>query len=214
MATKGEGEFRTGVEVAEEQGIDVRGPPAGETGVAVWKPPTEWSRPWQDLVLDLVDPERRLTTLEVAYFFTRAKKLGLDPLARQIFPVKMQGRMEPFVGIHGIRELAERTGERGSERVVERTYEPGDPSKPASVTVAVDRVRKGQLSTYTFTAKMAEFAQKEPPAGTNLHLAWEKSSWATKPEVMLTKCAAANAYRMGFPEVLGGLFIPEEIDRE
>jgi phage recombination protein Bet len=176
--------------------------------LAEWVPPKEWSRQWQDLALDLVDPDRKLTPLEVAYFFTRAKALSLDPLARQIFPVKLNGRMEPFVGIHGIRMLAERTGERTGEKVTARQYGEGGALSAIEVTVT----RNG--NPYVFLAHMAEFAQKEPAAGTPQHFAWEHSAWHTKPEVMLTKCAAANCYRMAFPEVLGGLYIPEEVERE
>lgn len=172
-----------------------------------WKPPAEWSQGWQNLVLDLVDPERKLTPLETAYFFARAQKLTLDPLARQIFPVKLNGRMEPFVGIHGIRMLAERAGNRGGESVT--SEERDKDGKLLSVTVTVLR----GPSKYPFSARMVEFAQKEPPASESIrHAAWERSSWVTKPEVMLTKCAAANAYRMAYPEVLGGLYIKEEVE--
>lgn len=178
-------------------------PAASETAVAEWAPPTEWTNGWRNLVLDLVDPERKLTDLETAYFFARAKKLGLDPLARQIFPIRVQGRIEPFVGIHGIRMLAERTGQRGSEKVIDWTYDK-DRAKPYSVTVSVERLRGGRYCLYQFTALMGEFRPANPP---------EKSSWATHPEMMLVKCATANAYRMAFPEVLGGLAIAEEAGR-
>ena len=226
------GDFETAAALKARQDASAglaMGPATASAEIAEWSPPKEWSRQWQDLALDLIDPERKLSALEVAYFFTRAKALSLDPLARQIFPVKLNGRMEPFVGIHGIRMLAERTGQRGSESVTEivRPLVQGTGSTegaPLSVTVTVERVRNGAVSRYPFTAKATEFAQKEPPltipnpGGTPdpmtnpLHRAWERSSWATKPEVMLTKCAAANAYRMAFPEVLGGLYIPEEIE--
>jgi phage recombination protein Bet len=172
-------------------------PVSAEAQIAEWSPPKEWSDGWRNLVLDLVDPERHLTDLETAYFFARAAKLGLDPLARQIFPVKLQGRMEPFVGIHGIRMLAERTGEREGEMVTARTYDMQEKLTSVEVTVK----RRGHA--YVFTARMDEFAPK---------VVVEKSSWQTKPEVMLTKCAAANCYRMAFPEVLGGLYIPEEVE--
>ena len=184
-------------------------PAAESTQITDWHPPVEWTDGWRNLVLDLVDPDRKLTPLETAYFFARAQKLGLDPLARQIFPVKLNGRMEPFVGIHGIRMLAERTGERGSESVTGKSAVEGQ----ESVTVTVERVRNGAISRYPFTAKAKEFAQPKPTDPARL-AAWERSSWATKPEVMLTKCAAANAYRMAFPEVLGGLYIPEETGNE
>ena len=180
-------------------------PAAAESAITDWTPPKEWSQGWRNLVLDLVDPQRGLTDLETAYFFARAQKLGLDPLARQIFPVKLAGRMEPFVGIHGIRMLAERTGQRGSERVTSRFYNPPDSEVPSAIEVTVERVRDGKVASYPFTARLTEFAQKNSPPG---------SSWAAKPEVMLTKCAAANAYRMAFPEVLGGLYIPEEVGSE
>jgi len=203
--------FRTGADIAREQGVPLAAAPA-EAHLSEWRPPKEWSDGWRNLVLDLVDPDRKLTDIEVAYFFARANKLGLDPLARQIFPVKLQGRMEPFVGIHGIRMLAERTGQRAGEQVTNRSYES---SKLISVEVTVYR-QSGEdpaPKAYSFTARMDEFAAKEPPAtDAGRHEAWLRSSWVTKPEVMLTKCAAANAYRMGFPEVLGGLYIPEEVE--
>lgn len=197
-------------------------PAVKEGEISVWQPPAEWSRAWQDLVLDTVDPQHKLTDLEVAYFFARAKKLGLDPLARQIFPLALRGKMEPFVGIHGIRMLAERTGERGSEKVTARTYAEKSTALE-SVEVTVTRIRGGFSSEYPFSARMSEFAAKEPekflktPDGKDIlneaWVRWSNGSWATKPEVMLTKCAAANAYRMAFPEVLGGLYIPEEVER-
>ncbi|MCI4357362.1 MAG: recombinase RecT [Thermoplasmata archaeon] len=193
-------EFETAAALKEREdaGRSLAAAPAAEDAQIIdWTPPKEWSRGWRDLVLDLVDPQRQLTDVETAYFFARAKALALDPLARQIFPVKLNGRMEPFVGIHGIRMLAERTGERGSEAVTLRTYA-GE--MPALVSVEVTVWRKG--NAYAFKANMAEFAQKNSLPG---------SSWAVKPEVMLTKCAAANAYRMAFPEVLGGLYIVEEV---
>ncbi|MCI4332044.1 MAG: recombinase RecT, partial [Thermoplasmata archaeon] len=164
-------------------------PAVAESEMEVWKPAPEWSTKWRNLVLDLVDPERKLSDLETAYFFARAQKLGLDPLARQIFPIRVQGRIEPFVGIHGIRMLAERTGQRGSEKVIDWTYDK-DRSRPYSVTVSVERLRGGRYCLYQFTALMGEFRPANPP---------EKSSWSTHPEMMLVKCATANAYRMAFP---------------
>lgn len=178
-------------------------PAVAESQMEIWQPAEEWTTKWRNLVLDLVDPERKLTDLETAYFFARAKKLGLDPLARQIFPIRVQGRIEPFVGIHGIRMLAERTGQRGSEKVIDWTYDK-DRAHPHSVTVSVERLRGGRYSLYQFTALMGEFRPANPP---------EKSSWSTHPEMMLVKCATANAYRMAFPEVLGGLAIAEESGR-
>ncbi len=204
--------FKTAAQLVREA-ADRAAPPVApakdDLAVVDWTPPKEWTKGWRDLVLDLVDPDRKLTDLEVAYFFARSAKLGLDPLARQIFPVKLQGRMEPFVGIHGIRMLAERTGERTGESVTDRFYQDDKNGVLTGVEVTVTR----KDHPYVFTARMTEFAPREPPpSDVARHESWARSSWATKPEVMLTKCAAANAYRMAFPEVLGGLYIPEETE--
>ena len=206
------GDFETAAALKARQDASAglaMGPATASAEIAEWSPPKEWSRQWQDLALDLIDPERTLSALEVAYFFTRAKALSLDPLARQIFPVKLNGRMEPFVGIHGIRMLAERTGERTGESVTDRFYQDDKNGVLTGVEVTVTR----KDHPYVFTARMTEFAPREPPpSDVARHESWARSSWATKPEVMLTKCAAANAYRMAFPEVLGGLYIPEETE--
>jgi len=179
-------------------------PAAGE--VQPWTPPTEWSPGWQKLALDLVDPEGKLTPFETAYFFTRARALGLDPLARQVFPMKFKGgRMEPFVGIHGIRMLAERTRERGSERPFPIYDAEG---RLTAVRVTVERVHGGKVAEFEFTAQMKEFFPKPGASGK------VPDSWVDKPELMLTKCATANAYRAAFPEVLGGLYIAEEAGSE
>jgi hypothetical protein len=47
---------------------------------------------------------------ELALFIHQAKKTGLDPLARQIYFVKRQGKGTIQTGIDGYRLVAERTG--------------------------------------------------------------------------------------------------------
>ncbi len=172
----------------------------------VWTAPKPFTKRWEALVLDLVDPQRSATSADVAWFFYRCQRLGLDPLAEQAHFLWIHGRPRFYVGIHGARTLAEKTGERGSEHpaVVERAED----GSLLAITVTVERVRwrgnETQTSTYVGRAPMEEYRPKrEFKPG---------DRWHDAPEGMLEKCAAMLAYRKAFPEVLGDVYVREELE--
>ncbi|HEV2428516.1 MAG TPA: recombinase RecT [Thermoplasmata archaeon] len=204
--------FRTGLDLLNEQqaASAAVSPEAAlnpkATGAPVpWRPPEPFSERWKNLVLDVVDPNRSAQPADVAWFFYRCHRLGLDPLAEQAHFLWIRGRPKFYVGIHGARTLAEKTGERGGEAVVEILREK---DALVGVTMRVERVRwhgdRFQVTPYTATARLNEYRPKRDfkPG----------DPWLDKPELMLEKCAAMLAYRKAFPEVLGDIYVREELD--
>lgn len=149
-----------------------------------------------------------LTDAELALFALIAKRKGLDPFSGQIVAVKRNTRNGPRVsyqtGIDGFRSLAERTGGYlGSD-----LPDFGPPCgcgkapeyHPEWATVTVHRLHaSGRVVDQPARAKWHEFVPSDA------------FMWGEKPEVMIGKCAEAQALRKAFPWVLGDIYIPEEM---
>lgn len=137
-------------------------------------------------------------------FLYTAKRLGLDPLARQLYPVfrfdTRQGRevMSIQTGIDGYRAVAQRTGEYlGSDDAV--FEEKGN--LPTKATVTVYKLNKvtGDKVAITASARWSEYSQKNNPI------------WGNMPFNQLAKCAEALALRKAFPADLSGVYVEEEM---
>lgn len=179
--------------------------PSASAPAQAWTPPTAWTERWHELVLDIIDPQRKASATDIALFFYRCRQLNLDPLAKQAHLLWLAGRPQLYIGIHGARAIAERTGQRGDE-FVSAVQKEGD--KVVSVTVTVERVRwtgdRYYKASYTGTARIGEYRPKrEFKPG---------DPWVEKPELMLEKCAAMLALRKGFPEVLSDVYVREELE--
>lgn len=146
-----------------------------------------------------------VSDIELMYFLMVAQKRGLDPFSRQIYAIKRRQKegdryvekMTIQSGIDGFRAIANRTKEYlpGSESW---TYTNGGGVESATVTVR--KFVKGAWHVFDATVFMSEFN------GDN-HM------WRKMPRAMLAKCAEARALRKGWPEQLGGIYIPEEMDQ-
>jgi phage recombination protein Bet len=155
-----------------------------------------------------------------------AARVGLDPLARQIFPVYRfsdgKNVMTIQVSIDGMRVIAARTGlYAGQDAPVFHYWSKGPDGKaqltteepfneeespcPAIATVTVYRLVPGTglRFPYTASARWEEYAQLRNGKPLNL--------WASHPHVMLAKCAEAQALRKAFPQDLSGLYAEEEM---
>lgn len=143
------------------------------------------------------------TTTEIDYFFAACNRMGLDPLQKQIYAImrkdKRTGRevLTLQVSIDGFRSIAARTKEyAGSDDVV---FSGGDPMTPEwKATATVYRIVQGVRCPFTASARWKEYVQ-------------QFGQWATKPHVMLAKCAEALALRKAFPAELGGVYTPDEM---
>lgn len=148
------------------------------------------------------------TTDELRLFVATARRMGLDPFARQIFAVKRWNSdlrrevMSTQVSIDGYRLVADRTGEYVPGPEPTFTYD--DKGNLISATATVMKWRHGEWHPVVATARWDEYVQtKKDGAPTNM--------WRSKPHVMLGKCAEALALRKAFPAELAGTHVEEEM---
>jgi phage recombination protein Bet len=155
---------------------------------------------------------------ELALFLGTCQRLRLDPFARQIFFVKRRERQRDGtyaevggtqVSIDGFRVVAERSGSYqgqtrpewcghdGRWREVWLAREP-----PAAARVGVHR--KGFQDPIYAVARWDSFVQTKGD-GTPVRM------WSQLPDIMLAKCAEAQALRRAFPNDLSGVYAPEEL---
>ncbi len=146
---------------------------------------------------------------EASVLMELARLRGLNPITQQIHFVKRwnsQRRCEVWAaqtGIDGFRSIAERTGLYEGQDEPEYVY-----GKDGRLSVVKVRVyRKDWSRPAVGIAHFEEFAQRTKEGNLT-------SMWATKPHVMLSKCAEAQAFRRGFPDDTSGLYAPEEMGDE
>jgi phage recombination protein Bet len=152
---------------------------------------------------------------EFNLFVGTCKRLGLDPFARQAFCVKRWDTAkraevaQTQVSIDGFRVVAERSGAYegqtppqwcGADGVWREVWLADVP--PAAARVGV--YRRGHRDAMYGIARYASFVQTKREGGPN-------RMWATMPDIMLAKCAEAQALRRAFPQDLSGIYTPDEM---
>jgi phage recombination protein Bet len=148
-----------------------------------------------DLIKNTV--ARGATPDELRLFLYRAKELGLDPLKPgQIHFVKYgSGPGTIVIGIEGFRAKAGSTGKHvGTKRGVVR-----DPTGRALGAWA-EVYRSDWQHPAREEVSLAEYTTGRGP-------------WLRMPETMIKKVAEVAALRMAFPEQLGGVYAPEEMEQ-
>lgn len=148
---------------------------------------------------------------ELALFLYTANKVGLDPLAKQIYFMKHKlkdgvEQMTIITGIDGFRAIAERAKDyAGQDDVIfdgGKVYEK-EPENPEKATVTVYRIKNGERVAFTATARWKEYKPAPP----------KDFMWKKMPYLMLGKVAEGLALRKAFPNDLSGLYIQDEMDR-
>lgn len=153
---------------------------------------------------------------ELEMFFHQAKRMGLDPLARQIHLVtrKKGNSGETMavvqVGIDGYRAVADRTQLYAGnddplfdEGLTQYQMIQAGKLRPETSTVTVYKVVGGVRCPFTATATWKAYC---PTAGNDF-------MWVKMPYLMLSKCAEALALRKAFPAELSGVYTDEEMDQ-
>lgn len=179
----------------------------------------------------------KLSDGEFHLFLATARRLGLDPLKREIYALKRKTNIPPAfpggkwtsvermviqVGIDGYLAIAERTGEYAG--VAAERY--GDTCTCALKTAAphpewaeveVRRIIGGAVYTTCARALWHEYASTKP--GYHNKETGEESpatasgKWNTAPSVMISKCALALALRRAFPGKFEGAYTAEEMEQ-
>lgn len=151
------------------------------------------------------------TNEELQLFIHACKRCGLDPFMKQIHAVKRWDSnahrevMSIQTGIDGYRLIAERTGRYVPGR--ETTYQYDSNGSLTSATAYIKKLAgDGSWHEVSATAFWSEYvASKKDGTPTNM--------WATKPHVMLGKCAEALVLRKAFPADLSGIYTAEEMEQ-
>lgn len=148
---------------------------------------------------------RGATDDELSLFLGVAKRLGLDPFAKQIYLIRRGGAATIQVSVDGFRSLAAASGQfEGSEgpfwcgpdgewKDVWLLEEP-----PAAAKVGI--WRSGCRSPIWGVARYTEYAGTSP-------------LWQKMPATMLSKCSESLALRRAFPQELSGLHSTEEMEQ-
>jgi phage recombination protein Bet len=141
---------------------------------------------------------------DMIYFLSVCKKLKLDPLARQVYPVyrwnSIQGRevMAIQTSIDGQRLTAQRSGDYAGQDDAVFEEQNGQPIK---ATVTVYKMVESVRCPVTASARFSEYNQEMSPV------------WKKLPYAMLAKVAESLALRKAFPQELSGIYTTEEMDQ-
>lgn len=144
------------------------------------------------------------TREEATVLMELARVRRLNPITGQIHFVarntKTGKKWSSQVGIDGFRVIAERTGRYDGQD--EPEFERGANGMPTVCRVRV--YRKDWSRPAVGVAHFSEYAQTSFDGKLT-------QMWASKPHIMLAKCAEALALRKAFPDDLSGLYTPDEM---
>lgn len=154
------------------------------------------------------------TNDEMELFLHQCKKMGLDPIAKQLVFTKFKNKdgtssVAFITSIDAYRLIADRTGRyAGNDAPVFEGEETASHYKdsrpvPEKATVTVWKLVGGQRVPFSSSARWDEYYPGQHKG----------KMWFKMPTVMLAKCAEAAALRKAFPADLSNAYIREEMDQ-
>lgn len=150
-----------------------------------------------------------LTKNELELGLYQARRTGLDPLSRQIYFLKIAGKLSISPSIDGFRLIAERSGKYGGQKGPYWCGADGewkdvwlDDTPPHAAKVGV--LRSDFQEPMWAVARFKEYCQKNADGTLN-------RMWAKMAATMIAKCTEALALRKAFPHELSGLYTRDEM---
>ena len=152
-----------------------------------------------------VNGAKQYAPVSVAQAFIQAvQRSGLDPFARQIYAAEIGGKWTILGAIDGFRAVAAASKEYAGRTPIEYTADGAtwvqawlSDDHPAAARVGVKR--KG-FDDYAYTVvTWKEFGRTT-------------GQWRTQPAHMLGIRVLSHALRDAFPQMLGGIYTPEDFD--
>lgn len=154
-----------------------------------------------------MDEEQEPTRSELIIYAQYCAANGMDPLGKDVYFIKdKKCKVHYQISIDGLRGRSESSGEYlgrkgpywcGKDGVWHDFWILDEAPMGARVGI----IRKGCEEPFWGFARLASYRQSDKP--------W--SNWNKMPEVMLAKCAEAQAHRAAFPKNCSRLYIPEEM---
>ena len=146
---------------------------------------------------------RKFTTDQLLLYVAICSRRGVDPFTEAYGFPNSDGGLAFGLRIDGMRSLAMRTGDYISRKVEtiwdHQPYPAGGIEPPPKLAGARCEIqRKGMSLPVIEEAWMAEYAKTG--------IGWDKY-----PETMIRKVAESKALRAAFPDALGGIYEPAEI---
>lgn len=146
---------------------------------------------------------------ELMMFIQVASHRGLDPFMKHIYAVQYGGKWSYQVSIDGLRLIAQRSGRYRGQTEPQWCGDDGkwmdvwlkdEPPAAARVGVWIE----GNPQPLMAVALYKNFVSTTSSGAPN-------SFWKKMPDLMLAKCAEAQALRKAFPEEAGGLYTSDEM---
>jgi phage recombination protein Bet len=151
---------------------------------------------------------QNLTNLEYDLFIHICRHTRLDPILKQIYPIKRDGKLTTQTSIDGFRLVAERTGRYSPGREATFTYDK-DGYLFSATSYVMKMTPDGTWHEVSATAFWKEYVQEFKDKQSGIYSAGK--FWKKMPHVMLAKCAESGALRKAFPADLSGLYTKEEM---
>ena len=163
-------------------------------------PPPAWSNDHKKLIKATIDRENQLSSADLQLLQHLSLSKGLDPLASEIYMVKKGAKATPIVSVNGMTKLcaAAMDGFESSWFDDDGNAHPVwlKQNKPSACQVKI--FRKGSARPFVYVARMADYDTG-------------RAMWKSMPARMIEKVATCGCLRLGFADLVSGLYCAEEM---
>jgi phage recombination protein Bet len=167
----------------------------------------------------LFEKHRELPKSDIIEFIHKAQQTGANPSLNQIFLIERNTKVgyewkkvgTVVFSYNFIQAIANQTGDYEGYTIETKITEKFDVINfEARKMLASHCVVKRKGFSFPYTAYFDEYVQTRKDEKTGNHV--PTGTWASKPYLMLEKCALSGALRRAFPEALSGMYCEEEME--